>query len=192
MWMEPWEADSTLPREDIAVRGEKKKSDPGSNWAYKEHCHLICNQETVENKETIFFSIPEIEPNKDNVAPALFSFIKWKVCIMLSRKTDRMGLNYGVATWSLIIQSVVFIWSSSPIFKKVSQYLNSNSACVLNTEPCWSFCFCVQHNSIFMRWTKCGVFREEFVYLSVGGLNQWLAVCWTMRAPKRESARSGT
>lgn len=25
---------------------------------------------------------------------------------MLSRKTDSMGFNYGVATWSLIIQSV--------------------------------------------------------------------------------------
>ena len=39
-----------------------------------------------------------------------------------------------------------------------------------------------------MSWTKCGVFRDEFAYLQVGGLNQWLAVSRTMGGPGGEAA----
>lgn len=37
-----------------------------------------------------------------------------------------------------------------------------------------------------MSWTKCGVFREEFGYLWVGGSNQWL-----MGAAAGEAAEVG-
>lgn len=86
---------------------EEKKEKPRSNWAYKEHCHLICNQETVENKETIFSSVPETQ-TKEPLYCFFFFFANVK---RLSRKSDGTSFNYGVATCSVIIGSGLFICS---------------------------------------------------------------------------------